>query len=62
MSIRSIVNATQISQWFDSKRRDAWEILPLLLRKLVSASIDLKEMTAIRSPGTEDLVSQPTSP
>ena len=48
--MRQIINATQIDEWFVSKRRDAQELLPHLVRKLIVETVSLEELKSIRIP------------
>jgi hypothetical protein len=48
--MRQIVNATQINKWFGSESRDAQELLPHLVRKLITTSLDPKDLISIRIP------------
>jgi len=42
--MRQIVNATRISGWFRSASRDAQEILPQLIRKLIAATVGISNL------------------
>ena len=48
--MRQIVTATQIDKWFESMSRDAQELLPHLIRKLITITVDPKDLVAIRIP------------
>jgi hypothetical protein len=48
--MRQIVTATQIDNWFGSTSRDAQELLPHLVRKLITNTVDSKDLIAIRIP------------
>lgn len=48
--MRDFVNATQIDQWFAPNRRDAQELLPHLIYKLIAATIDPKHIKRLRIP------------
>src|SRR6185503_11591768 len=48
--MRQIINATQIDEWFISGRRDAQEVFPHLLRKLISATVKFEELKQLRIP------------
>jgi len=46
--MRQIIDATALDSWFVSTRRDAQEMLPHLVRRLVTESVPLKTITRIR--------------
>jgi len=48
--MRSFINATNITQSLSSARRDAHELLPLLVDKLITASVPLKKIKQKRIP------------
>jgi hypothetical protein len=49
--MRQIVNATQIDKWFGSASRDAQELLPHLVRKLITITVDPNHLVSpIRIP------------
>ncbi|NQT20244.1 MAG: hypothetical protein HQ592_11110 [Planctomycetes bacterium] len=45
-----IIDATQIDQWFVSTRRDAQELLPDLVRRLIIETVRMEQLVAIRIP------------
>ena len=53
--MRSIVDSTQIDEYFNSTRRDAQELLPRLIRKLVFATLDSKSLVTCRIPVGDDI-------
>src|SRR3989442_8425456 len=48
--MRQIVNATQIDTWFTSGKRDAQELLPHLVRKLITVTVGVQHLLSIRIP------------
>jgi hypothetical protein len=48
--MRQIVNAIQIGRWFNSGNRDAQELLPHLVRKLIVATLKAESVVSIRIP------------
>jgi hypothetical protein len=56
--MRQIINATQIDQWFISTRRDAQELLPHLVRKLIVETVSFEALKTIRIP-VEDQIGCP---
>jgi len=53
--MRQIVDSTQIDQWFISTRRDAQEMLPHLVRKLIAATVDPPALLSLRIPVGDDV-------
>ncbi len=53
--MRNIINSTQIDQFFNSTRRDAQELLPHLLRKLVFATLDSESLVRCKIPVGDDI-------
>jgi len=53
--MRSIVNSTQIDDYFNSAKRDAQELLPHLVRRLIFATLDLKSLVRCRIPVGDDI-------
>ena len=50
LKMRQIVNVKQIDHWFGSASRDAQELLPHLVRKLIARTVDPKHLIAMRIP------------
>lgn len=48
--MRQIISATQIDQWFIPTRRDAQELLPHLVRKLIMATVPIDHLQGVRIP------------
>ena len=48
--MRQIVNVKQIDHWFGSASRDAQELLPHLVRKLIARTVDPKHLIAMKIP------------
>src|SRR5215831_9468703 len=48
--MRQIINATQIDKWFTPASRDAQELLPHLVRKLITVTVGVEHLVAIRVP------------
>jgi hypothetical protein len=48
--MRQIVDATQIDRWFVPEKRDAQELLPHLMRKLIIATLTSESLVSIRVP------------
>lgn len=48
--MRQIISATQIDQWFTPTRRDAQELLPHLVRKLITATVPIDRLQGVRIP------------
>lgn len=48
--MRQIINATQIDKWFNSSSRDAQELLPHLVRKLITGTVAVEHLVSIRIP------------
>jgi hypothetical protein len=48
--MRQIINVGQIDKWFSSKSRDAQELLPHLVKKLITNTVDPNDLIAIRIP------------
>jgi len=53
--MRLIIDSTQIDEYFNSTRRDAQELLPHLIRKLVFATLDSKSLVTCRIPVGDDI-------
>ena len=48
--MRQLIDSTQIDQWFVSASRDAQEVLPHLMRLLITATVDIASLSALRIP------------
>jgi len=48
--MRQLVDSTQIDQWFTSLRRDAQEVLPHLIRRLILETVSPDQLEFIRIP------------
>jgi len=53
--MRSIIHSIQIDDYFNSTRRDAQELLPHLVRKLLFATLDLESLKLCRIPVGDDI-------
>ncbi len=53
--MRSIIKSTQIDEYFNSLRRDAQELLPHLVRKLLFATLGLESLKLCRVPVGDDI-------
>jgi len=53
--MRQLIDSTQIHGWFISTRRDAQELLPDLVRKLIIATLPLNALQRIRIPVGDDV-------
>jgi len=53
--MRYIISSTQIDEYFNSTRRDAQELLPHLVRKLIFATLNLKSLVSCRIPVGDDV-------
>jgi hypothetical protein len=53
--MRQIVDSTQINQWFVSTRRDAQEMLPHLVRKLIAATVEPQALLSLKVPAGDDV-------
>jgi hypothetical protein len=51
----SIINSTRIDELFNPARRNAQELLPHLVRKLIFATIDIKSLRLCRIPAGDDI-------
>ena len=48
--MRRIIDATRLDDWFTSTRRDAQELLPDLIRRLITATIPIDALLQLRIP------------
>ena len=53
--MRQMIDSTQIDQWFTSARRDAQEMLPHLIRRLVLETVDHAKLGLIRIPVGDEI-------
>lgn len=53
--MRYIISSTQIDKYFNSTRRDAQELLPHLVRKLIFATLDVESLVNCRIPAGDDI-------
>jgi hypothetical protein len=53
--MRQIIDSIQLSRLFQSSSRDAQELLPHVIRKLVAASVDVGSLKSLRIPGGDDI-------
>src|SRR5688572_22758745 len=48
--MRHLIDSTRIDEWFIGTRRDAQELLPHVVRKLITATVDPANLKALRIP------------
>jgi hypothetical protein len=53
--MKSIVTSTQISQWFTSTSRDAQELLPHLIRKLILSTLPIDKLPYLGIAAGDDI-------
>lgn len=53
--MRCIINSTQIDEYFNPKRRDAQELLPHLVKKLVYETINMESLVSCRIPVGDEI-------
>jgi hypothetical protein len=56
--MRSIINSTRIDEFFNSTRRDAQELLPHLVKRLVCETVNVGSLLSCRIP-VEDEINRP---
>lgn len=54
--MRQIIDSTRLSEWFNPWRRDAQEVLPQLVRKLIVATVPTDSLATIRIPAGDDIL------
>jgi len=54
-AMRQIVDSTRIDHWFISTRRDAQELLPHLVRKLIGATVEPKAILSLKIPVGDEI-------
>lgn len=52
---RQLIDSTAISQWFIGRRRDAQELLPHLVRKLIASTVRAGAIISLRIPVGDDV-------